>query len=112
MREKLKQEASEVASIFNKAISKIDAMIEEMVATGKSQMEYTPELLDPFLELKTHKLADLIARQDKYLDDLKAENEKYKTALEDIGYIKTWIAQNKPMELVKIALTALREQGD
>lgn len=68
-------------------------------------------------------LKDLQSNQDKYVEELTEEKEKLlklydkqitqiqiaTTALEDIGYCKSRIYQNRPFDLVKNALDALKK---
>jgi hypothetical protein len=42
--------------------------------------------------------------------ELLAQNKRYRVALEDIAYCKTWTAQNRGMDLVGIAIAALKDK--
>lgn len=49
-------------------------------------------------------IKNIVLERDAALQKLGIANE----ALEDIGYMKSWNVNNRPMELVKIALDALK----
>ena len=59
---------------------------------------------DEAIDLYLHETAEY---QCKLINELRKQNEFYKTALENIAFAKSWTVQNKPYELVAAALLGL-----